>query len=304
MIDTQLSRYGLEANKYGTLSPAAKVHFVGPSSANWYGEFVGAYGPDVDGGNRAFATLTAAIADSNVVASRGDFLIVLPGYTQTMTAAGTVTVSKAGLTILGVGEGNLRPTISYSTSTAASFDVTAANVAIDNLIFTMTGIDALTAGINVSAAGVTFRNCRIVNASASAQATLCLLTTAAADRFKFVNSEVTGTTDAGTTTAIRLVGGDSAVIENSTFFGAYGAGNGAIENITTACTNLKLLRNFINNATAASTKAITAIAGTTGMFSENKMQILSGTAPITAAGASWAGANYYAATIATAGTLI
>lgn len=45
-------------------------------------------------------------------------------------------------------------------------------------------------------------------------------------------------------------------------------------------------------------------AGSTGMISDNRMQILSGTAPITAAGMSWVGGNYYAAALATAGTLI
>jgi len=304
MIDPQLSRYGIESISIPRLSPAAKVHFVGPTSAAWYGEFIAAYGPDADGGNRAFPTIVAALADSNVVASRGDYIVVLPGHTETVTAAGTITVSKAGLSIVGLGEGNQRPIINYTTAAAASFDITAASVTIDNLIFTMTGVDAITAGINVSAAGVTIRNCRIVNASASAQATLCVLTTAAADRFKFINNEVTGTTDAGTTAAVRLVGGDSIVIEGNTFFGAYGSGNGAIENITTACTQIRITGNFINNQTASSTKGIVAVAGTSGLVSNNRIQILSGTAPITGAGLSWVGGNYYAGTIATAGVLV
>ena len=46
------------------------------------------------------------------------------------------------------------------------------------------------------------------------------------------------------------------------------------------------------------------LTGSTGQISGNQMQILSGTAPITGDAMAWVGNNYYAAAIATAGTLI
>lgn len=298
----QLTRYGAIAKALPHLGPQGRIFFVGSSSSAWIGDLTQILAPDEDGTTRTFTSLSSAITAAE--ANRGDVILLLPGFTTTCTGAGTITVSKAGVSIIGLGEGNARATVSYSTAVAASFDITAANVTVDNVIFDMTGVDAITAGINVQAAGVTIRNCRIINASASAQATLCVLTNASATRFKFIDNEVTGTTDAGTTAAVRIVGGDSIVVENCTFFGAYGSGNGAIENITTASTNLKIRDNCINNATAGSTKAIVLVAGTTGQIARNYMQILSGTAPITGAGISWVGGNYYAATIATAGTLI
>jgi len=300
----QLSRYGAISKVMPLMAPNAKTFFVGATTLPSYQDFLDDFGPDVQGGTRVFPTLVAALADSNVVTARGDVILVLPGHTETMTAAATIAVSKSGLSIIGLGNGNARPTISYSTAVAASFDITAANVLVQNFIFDMTGIDALTAAINVQAAGAKFDSCLFITGSASAQATLGMLTNASGTRLSITNSVFTATSDAGTTAAVRIVGGADHVIDNCVFTGGYSAGVGAIENLTTACTNTIVRNCSINNLTAGSTKAMVFVAGSTGQIYNNRMQILSGTAPITGAAMSWVGANYYAATIATAGTLI
>lgn len=304
MIDAQLSRYGIEASKFSGISPAAKIHFVGPTAAAWYGEFLSAFGPDADGGNRAFPTLAAALADANVVTNRGDFILLLPGDTETVSAAGTITFSKAGITVIGIGTGTLRPTITFSTSTAADMNIDAANITFYNVIFDLTGIDALVAPIDVNSTDFTMRECRVVTASASAQATLGILTDANASRMKLLSNEFIGTTDAGTATVVRIVGGNEHVIDGNRFYGAYTTTLGAIENNTTACLRCQITNNMIINATASSTVAMTFVAGSSGTIANNRMQILSGTAPIVGAGMSWVGGNYYAGTIATAGVLI
>lgn len=298
----QLSRYGAISKALPHLGPQGRIFFVGLSTSSWIGDLTQIMGPDDDGTTRVFTSLASAV--SACEAGRGDVIVMLPNSTATCTAAGTITMSKAGVTLVGLGEGNARPTISFTTAAAASFNITAANVTVDNVIFDMTGVDAVTAGINVSAAGVTIRNCRIINASASAQATLCVLTTAAANNFSFIGNTVTGTTDAGTAAAVRIVGGDGIVIKDNFFSGAYTTTLGAIDNVTTATTNCRVEGNKINNLTASSAKAMVFVAASTGQISGNQMQILTGTAPITGAAMSWVGGNYYAATIATAGTLI
>lgn len=304
MIDAHLSRYGILATRVPQVNPAAKLHFVGPSSANWYGDFISVFGPDVDGGNRAFASLTTALADSNVVASRGDVIVLLPGYTQTVSTAAGISFTKAGITVIGLGSGTLRPTITFGGVVGADMDIDAANITIENVVFDLTGLDNLTAPIDVNSTDFTMRNCRVVNATATNQAALCILTDANASRMKLLGNEFVGTTDAGTATAVRIVGGNEHVVDGNRFYGAYTTSLGAIENNTTACLRVQITNNIIENATAVSTKAMVFAAGSTGTISNNRMQILSGTAPITGAAMSWVGANYYAATIATAGTLI
>lgn len=282
---------------------AGKVFFVSSvTTGNIINRIQQMIHPDTSGVARFYTTIDAAIG--NCVANRGDLIIVLPGHTETVSAAAGIDCDVAGITIVGIGSGSLKPTITFSTSTAADMDIDAANVTIKNIKFDLTGIDALVAPIDVNAANFTLQDCLVVTASASAQATLALLTDANANGLTLLNNEFLGTTDAGTATAVRIVGGNEHKIVGNRFYGAYTTSLGAIENNTTACLRVLVRNNIIQNATASSTKAMVFDSGSTGTICENKMQILSGTAPITGAAMSWVGQNYYAATIATAGTLI
>lgn len=282
--------------------PTGKVFVVGATGLAYRDQINQMFGHDPDGRVRFTSTIAAAVA--LCTANAYDVIVVLPGHTESITSAAALALNVAGVTIRGLGVGSMRPTLTWSTVVGASMDVSAANVTVDNMILDLTGVDAITAGINVTAAGFTLSNSLVITATASAQATLGILTTAAASRMRILNNEFLGTTDAGTATAIRIVGGNEHRIEGNRFYGAYTTSLGAIENNTTACLRVTIKDNIIENATASSTKAMVFAAGSTGSISGNRMQILSGTAPITGAAMSWVGANYYAATIATAGTLI
>lgn len=248
-----------------------------------------------------FKTLNYAI--TQVTASNGDVIILLPGHVETIIAAAGVTANVAGVRVIGVGQSGLRPKFSFTTVAGASFDVSAANFSIENCHFDLTGVASLTAGLNITAADFTIKNCRILQANATNQAALGILTTAAANRMLIDGCMFHGTVDA-VTNAIQIVGGDAIVIQNNRFIGGYATGSGAIQNLTTACTGAYIFNNYINNLTASCTKAMIFNSASTGQISENKMQILSGTAPITGAAMSWVGANYYGATIGQLGVLI
>jgi len=258
--------------------------------------------PDTFGVLRLYSTIDAAIG--NCVANRGDVIIVLPGHTETITAAAGIDCDVAGITIVGIGEGTLRPTINFTTSTAADIDIDAANVTIANVIFDLTGVDALVAPIDVNAAGFTLKDSTVITADAAGQATLGILTDANAGGMRLLNNRFLGSADAGTAAAVRIVGGDEHVIDGNYFQGNYTTTLGAIDNVTTETLRTQVTNNFIFNATASSAKAMVFVAASTGIIANNRLQILTGTAPITGAAMSWVGGNYYAATIATAGTLI
>lgn len=249
-----------------------------------------------------FATIAGAL--SACTANRGDIIMVKPGHAETINATTLFNLNVAGVQVVGVGIGANRPTLTVAGSTAATLTISAANTGLRNFILDFTGIDAVAVGMTVSASGFNLLDCFIRTAGASAQATLGISIATGLSNVIIGGNSFYGTTDAGTTAALQLIGGDNHAILENRFFGAYTAGTGAISNITTASLNLVIARNQIANITASSTKAITCVSGTTGSISDNRMQILSGTAPITAAGMSWVGANYYAAAVATAGTLI
>lgn len=298
MIDPQLSRYGLLNGRSVMSNPGAKIHFVGLTSLSWYGELLSSFGPDVDGGNRLFPTLNAALADSNVVASRGDIIYLLPGYTQTITGAAGTSITKAGLTIIGLGSGTLRPTISFTTAVGASFDISAANTLIRNVVFTA-AFDALTAMINVSGADVAFEECEFNTNSGTVGVVLGILTAATAARFRVERCRFLGpATNSGTTTTAQIkheVGVDYIIRDN--YF--TGKMTQAILNATT------VLRGLIDNnrfVVATGTVAITMAAASTPFITNNRINVPSGTTPITAAAGFVAGNIYSAAAGVTAGT--
>jgi hypothetical protein len=249
-----------------------------------------------------FATINYAV--SQCTADQGDLILVLPGHVETLTAAAAVAVNVAGVTILGLGEGRQRPRVNYTTSAAASFDVTAARCKVENLFFTGAGVASVTAMVNVQAADCVLKGCEFEHANATNQAALVVLTTAAADRLRVEGCFFHGSNNAGTAAAISLVGGDAIVLRDNLISGAYHASNGVIKNATTDCTNLQVVGNVVQNFTAVNTKSVVLTAGSTGQIANNRFQVLSGTAPITGAAMSWVGGNYYSATVATAGTLI
>lgn len=264
----------------------------------------GRAGSDGNRGTFESPYATIGFAISQCVAGRGDIVMVKPGHSETITAAAGMAFNVAGVAVVGLGSGQLRPTIKFSTATGASLKVTAAQMTLQNFYIDCTGIDALTTPLDIEAADFQMLDCWVLTGNASGQATNVVVTTAAADRMVISGCKFFGTTDAGTATPIKIVGGDSIVIAGNDIQGNYTTSLGGIQNVTTACTNALIKGNYINNRTAASTVAMTFVSTSTGMIADNRMQILSGTAPIVGAGMSWVGGNYYAATIATAGTLI
>lgn len=263
----------------------------------------GRAGSDNNEGSFQSPKATIAGAILQCAPGRGDVIYVKPGHAETLSSATTLALNVAGVTVVGLGSGASRPTLTFSTSTAAAISVTAAGCSLINFNIDATGVASLVAACVPTAADFTFQG-NTVKLAGTNQALHAIASNASANNMTIDSNIFLASAAAGTTDAILMVGGSGIVITNNFIEGQFTAGTGGISNITTAATDLCIQGNLINNQTAASTKAITVLAGTTGMISGNRMQILSGTAPITAAGMSWVGGNYYAATIATAGTLI
>lgn len=186
---------------------------------------------------------TIATAYAKCVANNGDTVICLAGHAETISAAGGMVFGTAGVSVVGWGEGNSRPILTFATSTAATLTMTAASNQLVNFICTTT-IDQIVSPIVVSAADCMV-NIEWRDGSAVIEALRAILTTAAADRLR-INLTYFGFT-AGThcVNAIRLVGGDNVSI-TANFYGK--ASVGWVEFITTACTNV-FINGYMYNAT-------------------------------------------------------
>lgn len=252
-----------------------------------------------DSWGAAFLTLAAAIA----AALPDDLILVSPTHAENISAAGTVTVNKAGLRIIGLGTGRRRPTFTW-TATAATWLVSSASVYHENLVFIGEGIDAVVTMMGITADDCTFNSCEFQIGKISFVPLLGITITGAINRFKFYNNFVHGLAVANCTNFIQIVGGG----DGHEFVGNYIKGNftttlGCINNITTLCTNVLIYQNVLINATAAATKVAVFLTGTTGGFFDNRCGIGSGAAPVTM-DQGHRGGNWSAAAVSTDGTLV
>lgn len=209
-----------------------------------------------------YATIDYAIG--TCTASRGDTIVVLPGHTETVTAAAGIALDVAGVNIIGIGEGSIRPTVNFTTAVGASFAVTAANCLVKNILF-LGGFDALTNPISVAAADFTLDGCEWRDVTG--QATDVILTTAAADRMKIINHRHDGATAAGGASAVAIVGGDRIRIENCSFDGNFSIG--VIDVRTTATTDLEVTNVRARTRNAADIFLVDTITASTGMIGPN-----------------------------------
>ena len=92
---------------------------------------------------------TIDYAISQCEPNKGFVIVVLPGHTETVSTASGITVDVAGISIVGIGEGNDRPQITFSTIIDATMVVSAQSVVIQNIIG-IAGIDNLTNPIVVT----------------------------------------------------------------------------------------------------------------------------------------------------------
>ena len=124
-------------------------------------------GADTGKGTRdkPFATIAYVVASANnkVVANNGDVVMAMPGHAETISAAAGIAMNVAGVSVIGVGTGTSRPTITWSTSTAATWAITAADAYLENLVC-VGNISNVVAGITTTKKGTWLNNVEFQNA--------------------------------------------------------------------------------------------------------------------------------------------
>lgn len=275
------SSYGQSA-----IEPVGNVYYVDSTNAKALDAInISGYSPEAPFATLNFAMTTAATANN------GDVVKVMPGHTESITSATAATWATAGVTVIGMGYGSLRPQITFSSIVGATINITAANISITNVAFNV-GIDNLTAMVNVSAADVGFYSCQFFTNTATLGAAIGILTAATATRFTVQNCAFMGpAVNTGTTTTAQIdheVGVDY-VIRDNLFTGKM---TQAITNGTTVLRGLIFNNQFI---VFTGTKAINMAAASTPAIGSNRINVPSGTTPIVAAAGFIIGGNTYAA---------
>lgn len=138
-----------------TPNPKGEVFWVNSSVGN---------ASDNNKGTNQYPLATLSKAISLCSTGRGDTIMVAQGHTETITSA--VSINKANVEIIGLGNGRGRPVITFATATAASLSVDAANVSIYNMVF-LCNIASQVTMIDVNSTYCTISRCEMKEGTAT-----------------------------------------------------------------------------------------------------------------------------------------
>lgn len=136
-----------------------------------------------------FATIDFAVG--RCTANNGDVIYVMPGHSETVSAAGGLDLDVAGITVFGIGNGPDQPTVTLDTIATADVDVDAAGITVHNIHFVANIVDVLVA-IDVNATDFTLSSCRFTDSSVVLNAIIWVTDAlaAASDRITIENCKV------------------------------------------------------------------------------------------------------------------
>ncbi len=254
-----ITSFGVPVLGGGEITTTGNVRFVGSTRS---GSSNGNSGKDPE---HAWNTIDYAVG--KMTANNGDIVVVCPGHVETVTAAAGLAIDVAGITFVGIGHGDNRPQINFTTAVGADMDIDAADTKMTNFRFTG-GVDALTGPIDINAARCSLIN--IETRDVTGQCTDFIATDANADDLLISGWKHYGSASAGAETAMTIIGGDNITIENFWIDGNFGTA--CIENVTTAAVNLTVGGGYSENYARtrnADDVIFTAVATTTGNVGPN-----------------------------------
>lgn len=205
--------------------------------------------------NSPFLTIEQAL----LKAVTGDVIVLQPGFAETVSTAGQIAISTAGITIWGIGEGANQPTLTFS-ATAATVLITGASCFIGGSIIGVGSVASIVSPFVVQAnfctIDITWRD-----GSAILDAVHVILTSAAASNLTVNLTYLGFTTSTHVVSPIKLIGVVNGTI-NVDFYGT--ASTAVVEFATTACVNIQVNGTFYNNASSAGSKnVVDSVGGST-----------------------------------------
>jgi hypothetical protein len=214
----------------------------------------------------AFATIDYAIGFCT--ANNGDIIYVLPGHDENPTTS--ITMDVAGVSIIGLGRGSSRPTVTFGAE-AAAVNMSAASGFISNIRFDLGTVAAtVTNCFNITADSCWVDNCETV-VHATSQFTN-LLTATDAQFVKITNNKFHSLETAGATSGVVVDGCDDIEIIGNQIAGHFG--EHALDNTTPGSCD-EILRAYIafntirNDSSTGGDLAVEMDAAATGVMAYN-----------------------------------
>lgn len=247
------------------------------------------------------ATLNEAVAKAT--ANNGDVIFLAPWHTESIAAAGSIaTLSKAGVIVVGLGEGDQMPTFSLGHADG-TMTVSGANVALLGGIKIKSTVADVKVGLTVAATanGSIIKGLKFRDDAAAKELLIGLSVAAGATDLTIEGNDFLTTAAAGSANAIKMLGGHTgSVVKDNVVYGKYSAG--AVHASTALSLGIKIEGNRLVNAEAA--LALGLHTSCTGILANN---YLGGTTSIAAAltgeNAMWCFNNYVTGAAAASGII-
>ena len=113
---------------------------------------------------RPWSTIDYAIGRCS--AGRGDIIMVMPNHAESITASAGITLDVNGVAIIGLGVGNNRPTLTYTTANTATLSWTADQCTMKGIRFVGNFLSIATPIINSGGRDWTIEDCEFSDTSA------------------------------------------------------------------------------------------------------------------------------------------
>ena len=246
-----------------------------------------------------FATIDYAV--SKCKANRGDIIMVMPGHSEDIASATSLVLDVAGIAIIGLGSGSLRPDLNFS-ATSSSVEVDADDITLMNVTLTA-DVSAVVVGVNVDANNFSMLNCEFTfNATGDDFVTMIDIDAfdgTTIDSTKFIAEEIAGCDE-----AIRIDDAHDTTISNCKIHGDFT--DGAIIGEGALSKNLTIINNTIYNADTTAGFVVDLNVACTGILSGNMCGTLFATAPETALdpGSLLCTENYVVNAVDESGTIV
>ena len=166
-----------------------------------------------------FKTLDYAVGQCT--ASKGDLIVVMPGHIETVAAASGLDFDVAGIKVVGLGWGDIRPKVQLSAQ-ASTVEFNADDMWIENLIFEGTFATGVTAGLDIKTGcdDLMLKNCTIRGTSTNHELLKGITIEATNDRITIDGCEFFEFMTGDATAAIFTEGAfTNLTIQNCTFKG-------------------------------------------------------------------------------------
>jgi hypothetical protein len=199
-------------------------------------------------------------------------IVALPGHTENLPA-GTTNIP-SGISLVGIGYGNNRPQFKWAANANTQVNSNGAGIQIQNCIFDLTQIASVTLGFLIAHSGFSFISNRIIQASATNQATQAIKLAAGADDFTFVNNDLDAAAAAGASIGIGQLTANAInrlYLYNNSIHGDFSTA--PINLLTTTNKEMEIENNVIKQLNAATKPCLIFATGNnlTGLVVYNTM---------------------------------